>query len=169
MKPFTSSLRPLLAAFALALGGLSAQAATVSYTGLTDSGPLAGTGFSGNFSYADPLAGYDGSVDLDSFTLDFAGDTYTLLSGDLPAVAWFVGGTFVGIDYLDTDSFSTAVALTAGFSDISEAFFSYQPARGNQGLGSFTGFTTTAVPEPGSVALLLAGLGLLGASRRRAG
>jgi hypothetical protein len=160
-----TTLRQLLAASSLALACLSAPAATVNYAGVVDSGPLSGSAFSGSFSYADPSAAFDGSVDLDAFTLDFNGQTYTLASGDLPAVAWFAGGSFLGVDYLDLDSFGTAVQLTAGFFDLSEALFSYQVGSTDQGLGGFTEFTT--VPEPTSAALLLVGLGLLSASRRR--
>ncbi len=167
MKSFTSSLRPLLAASALALGCLGAQATTVNFTGMTDSGPLSGSAFSGSFTYAEPVSGFDGAVDLDSFLLDFDGHTFTLADADLPALAWFAAGSFLGVDYTDTDSFSTAVTLVAGFFDLSEAFFSYQPVGADQGLGSITAFTTQVVPEPGSIALLLAGLGAIGATRRR--
>ncbi len=159
-----TTLRTLLAASTLTLAGWQAQAATVDYTGQADSGPLVGTTFSGRFSFDDPAAGFDGSVNLSSFTLNFNGQTYTLASGDTPALAWFAGGSFLGVDYVDQDSFSTAVQLTAGFTALSEAVFSYQPAGAAQGLGGFTGFT--AVAEPSSLALLAGALGLLANTRR---
>lgn len=168
MKPDTHPnpvLRSLLAAATLALACFATQAAraaNVDYTGLVDSGPLLGNSFSGSFSYADPAAGYDGSVALGSFTLNFNMQTYTLASGDTPALAWFAGGSFLGVDYVDLDSFGTAVQLTAGFSDLAEATLSYQPTGAAQGLGGFTGFTTVgAVPEPVPLALVLIALAVL--------
>ena len=166
MTPFLNITKPLCAAALLAAASLTAQATTVAYTGLIDSGPLIGSSFGGGFSYADPSAGFDGSVDLDSFTLAFAGRSYTLASADLTPVAWFVGGAFVGIDYLDLDSAPPAVAFLAGFTDLSQALFSYDVPGAGQGFGGFTSLTT--VPEPASILLLLAGLGLVAATRRRA-
>ena len=161
-------LRYLLLATAMIWAGLSAQAATVNYTGSVDSGPLTGSVFSGSFSYADPTAGLDGALDLDGFTLDFNGNTYTRATADLVPQAWFSGGSFLGIDYLDADSFATSVQLVAGFFNLSEALFSYPVTGQVQGLGGFTRFTavTAAVPEPSSIALLLAGLGWMVALRR---
>ena len=168
MKSKLITLRPVLAAVALhlclALGCVSAQAAVTRYTGLVDSGPLAGSLFSGSFSYADPVAGFDGAVDLGSFTLNFNARTHTLAAADLPAVAWFAGGSFVGVDYVDLDSPGMAVQLTAGFTALADAVFSYQPTGAAQGLGGFTSFS--AVPEPATLALLLAAVGGLAASRQ---
>jgi hypothetical protein len=162
---FRKPLRAAMLAAVLAMASLASQAALVTYTGQTDPvGPLPDTPFSGSFSYADPVAGFDGSVALDNFTLDFAGQSYTLAGADAPAVAWFVGGIFVGIDYIDLDSASPAVAFTAGFADLSEASFSYFVGD-SQGLGGFT--TLTTVPEPATATLLLAALGLAAIRRRR--
>lgn len=167
---FRKPLRAATLATILALASLGSQAALVNYTGKTDPiGPLPDAPFSGSFSYADPGAGFDGQVALDSFSLDFAGQTYTLAGADAPAVAWFVAGSFVGIDYFDFDSGSPAVAFTAGFSDLSEASFSYFVGD-SQGLGGFTSLTAvTTVPEPATASLLLlAALGGAAARRRSA-
>ena len=162
-------LRPLLLATAMTWAGVSAQAATFNYTGAVDAGPLTGSAFSGSFSHAEPAARLDGALDLDSFTLDFNGNTYTLATADLAPQAWFASGSFLGIDYLDTDSFATSVHLVAGFFDLSQALFSYQVSGQDQGFGGFTRFTavTAAVSEPSSIVLLLGGLGLMVALRRR--
>lgn len=164
MTSIRSKLRPLVAATTLTLACLSAQAALVNFTGYVDSGPLTGSSFSGSFSYVDPVSGFDGPVLLDSLALEFAGLSFSLASADTNPLAWFVGGSFVGIDYMDLDSFSTTVQMLAGFFDLSEAVFSYDTGdTAGQGLGGFTSFST--VPEPGSLGLVLAGL--LCAGRRR--
>ena len=165
---FLNTLRATLAAATLTLASVAAHAAVVDYTGLVDSGPLLGSLFSGSFAYADPAPGFDGAVDLSAFTLNFNSQTYTLASADAPATAYFVAGSFVGVDYLDQDSFGTAVQLTSGFSDLSEALFSYQPTGAAQGLGGFTSFTAVGtVAEPAALALVLGALGALGVVRRR--
>lgn len=163
---FLSRLRPLLAATSLGLACLSAQAALVNYTGLVDSGPLAGSAFSGSFSYADPATGFDGPVLLDSFVLNFEGLSYTLATADTDPVAWFAAGSLLGVDYQDLDSPGPAVQLLAGFFDLSEALFSYDVGgTAGQGLGGFSGFAS--VPEPGTLGLVTAGL-LVGWRRRKA-
>ena len=155
-RPSLNALRTTLAVSTLALTTWAAQAAVVNYTGLVDSGPLLGSVFSGSFAYADPAAGFDGAVDLSAFTLNFNAQTYTLAGADVPATAYFVAGSFVGVDYLDQDSFGTAVQLTSGFSELSEALFSYQPTGAAQGLGGFTSFTAGGtVPEPAPLALVV--------------
>lgn len=158
-----------IATAALLAATLPAAAAVFSFSGLTDSGPRPDGPFSGQFSFADPVAGFEGSVALDSFTLLAFGQTYELADADGPATAFFVGGVFTGVDFFDQDSVDLDmrpnVSLVAGFFDASEAFFSYEAADG-QGFGSID-FEPAPVPEPTTLAAVLAGLALLGRSRRR--
>jgi hypothetical protein len=129
-----------IATAALLAATLPATAAVFSFSGLTDSGPLPDSPFSGQFSFADPVAGFDGSVALDSFTLLAFGQTYALADADSPATAFFVGGVFTGVDFFDQDSLDVDtrpnVSLVAGFFDPTEAFFSYATANDAQGFGS---------------------------------
>jgi hypothetical protein len=168
-----SRLKPLLAAALLACAGLSAQAASFTFSGVTDSGSLDGTAFSGSFSYAGPAAGFDGSIDLSAFSLRFAGNSYALGGADAGTtpVAWFSAGSFVGLDYQDSSAADPAlrpvVNLVAGFTQFSEAYLAYDTTGGGiEGFGSYT-VTAVPVPEPASGAMLLAGLGLVGLLVRR--
>lgn len=163
-------LKTLALALALSLSSLAAQAdVIVNISGSTDAtGPQPSQPLSGSLRFADVAAGFSGSVDLTDFTLSFLGETYSLTDADFTPVAWFDAGNFLGVDFFDFDDASRAsVALTAGFFDISEAFFSYGTvADGLQGFGSVT-FTIQqqSVPLPGT--LVLAGLGLFALARRR--
>ncbi len=168
--------RRVLAALLLASGAAAAQAASFSFTGFTDSGPLTGQAFSGSFSYDEPLSGFDGSVALQAFALDFAGNAYNLATADASTtpVAAFAAGSFIGIDFQDTATLDLdlrpQVQFTAGFFDLNQAFFSYV---GRDALGSplqgFGSYSVSAVPEPAGLALALAGLTTLAALRRRRG
>ena len=160
----SSGLKPLVAACLLACASLGAQAATFNFSGVTDSGPNIGVAYSGSFSFADPAPFFNDSVDLDAFSLDFMGETYTLADADFTPLAWFAFGNFLGVDYFSSGPGRPEVALVAGFFDLSEALFSYTVS-GDQGLGSLA---FVAVPEPASLALALAGLALMGGLGARA-
>jgi hypothetical protein len=158
----------LTALAALLLCSAAAQAASFSFSGSTDSGPLDGISFSGSFSYSDIALPVDGEAPLTGFTLSFAGQSYTLASATQTPTAVFVGGSFVGLSYLDDASGDTAarpqVAFTPGFFDLSDAYLAYVGAGAQGGFGSYA---VAAVPEPATLALWLGGVALLGAVRSR--
>ncbi len=163
-----STTRAVLAGgAALALCATAAQATTYTFSGSTDSGPLQGATFSGQFSYSDVGLPSDGEVALSSFTLSFAGRAYTLASATSAATAAFAGGSFVGLSYLDDASADTAlrpqVGFTPGFVALGDAYFAYV---GSGGLGGFGSYGVSAVPEP--AAWLLLALGGAAVARRAA-
>ena len=163
----TLSARHTAAALALAalLSAGHALAADSLFTlnGSTDSGPLAGTTFVGSFAYDAGAAvnGFSGDITLSAFTLQFAGQTYSLDSADSLPVAAFANGQFLGLAYVDADAADTggrpALALVPGFTGFAgDAYMSYVGAAGMAGFGDYS---ISAVPEPVSAWLLLAGLG----------
>ena len=166
--------RPTLAmAFSLALGlsSLYAQAASYTFTGVTDSGPLAGVTFSGQFSHADSPDGsaLDGDLPLTAFSLSFNGQTYALAAD---SVAAYAQGQFLGLVHSDTASTDTGtrphIGLVPGFTDFSQAHFFYTGAQGDTGFGSYTVSAITPVPEPTLPVLALCGAGVAAwAARRR--
>ncbi|MCC9647588.1 PEP-CTERM sorting domain-containing protein [Rubrivivax sp. JA1029] len=171
--------RQLLSAAALAatlFAGLPApaQAALYRIDGAVDYGPLDGSTISGSVGFEDPAAGYDGSLELNSFTLDFAGHRYTLdmADADILPLAWFSGGSLLGVDlsFVTGDPFvQPLLQLVAGFGSASEAYLAYDTTgAGTEGLGSLV-FTevTQDVPEPAGPALVMAALAAAALARRR--
>lgn len=171
--------RQFLSAAALAatlFAGLAApaQAALYRIDGAVDYGPLDGSTFSGSFGFEDLVAGYDGRLELSSFTLDFAGHRYTLDgadTGSLP-VAWFSSGELLGIDVSFTFAdpvFQPLLQLVAGVGSAADAYLAYDTTGGGtEGFGSIV-FTevTQDVPEPAGAALVMAALAAAALARRR--
>lgn len=153
----------LIAACALlAAAAHAANAATVNFQGALDAGPLAGTSFSGHYSYDDSQvtgAGFE-QVALSAFSLSFLGDTFTLKPA---ASADFDSGVFLGLSYTDSRTGYT-LSLTSGSLDASDAFLHHRPTVGVESSG---GYTVSAVPEPGTYALLITGLCSLSLLARR--
>jgi hypothetical protein len=140
--------------------------------GSTDSvGPLPALAFQGQFAYDASAAtgSFTGDIPLSSFTLHFAGQVYSLATADSAPVAAFADGQFLGIGYVDADASDSAtrphLALVAGFTSFAdEAYLGYEVA----GLGGMGSYSISAVPEPASLALLLAGCAVIGLRARRA-
>lgn len=154
-------LRPLLIAVA-ALVAASAQAATYNFNGVINAGPLNGADFSGSYSFdASQVNAADyQQIALSAFTLSFNAQTFSL---NPSATADFSAGTFLGLSYITADA-GYSLTMNSGSVDVTDAFLNYRPTGGVESNG---GYSISAVPEPESYALMLAGLGLVGWLARR--
>ena len=155
--------RPVLIA-AAALIAASAQAATFNFNGTIDAGPLAAdsVNFSGSYDVDTSAltgAGFE-SLSLTAFSLNFLLNSYTLTTG---ATADYQDGVFLGLTYSFAGANHT-LNMTSGSMDLSDAYLHYQPTGGIESSGSYS---VSAVPEPESYALMLAGLGVVGFIARR--
>ncbi|MGD1900947.1 MAG: hypothetical protein ACFB9N_01755 [Geitlerinemataceae cyanobacterium] len=150
-----------------AIAAAPATAATVTYDFdvAIDSGELDGQAFSGSFSFDDEvLTGTDEEfIAVDALSFDFLSLEYTEADG-FPEVVFF-DGDFLGLEF-SADDF----AFTAGFFDLSEAFFSYDGE-----VASGTGDVVfalredeepTSTPEPAGL-LAIGAAGIAIARRRR--
>jgi len=155
-------LRKIALAFfaALSLAG-AAHAGVYTLTGSFEADPDTVV-LTGSFAFDDAVVaagGFDGTFDLTSLSFSFQGQTYTLADATDPYVQ-FEGGTLTGPNALFETSGGGTLSLQSFFSS---SYFTYT-VNGNDTLGTLT---ATAVPEPASFALALAGLGALGFAARR--
>lgn len=152
----------LLALAAVLLAAGSAQATTTyNFSGVIEDGLLAGQTFGGSFSFDETLLQADTEwLDLSALQFVFAGQIYTLAGADANSTAVvFSGGQVVGIDAVYTGGTMDFV-LSNGFG--SPYLFYVQGS--DFGSGSYT---VSAVPEPSTWAMGLAGLAAIGAISRR--
>ena len=167
------TLLSLAASAALLLAPALSSAASFTFEGQIDDGPLATEAFAGTFEFdaSSVTLTFTGDLPLMAFSMLLFGQTYTLASADTEPMAAFFEGSFLGLSYVDANApdllVRPAVSMVPGFLSITDAYLSYyqsaDPSAGLAGFGSIT-----VVPEPAAMLLMLAGLGVVGGMARRA-
>lgn len=163
-------IRSVLAS-AVLVGSLSASQAAVqawNVSGTLDSGHYAGQSFLGTFSFDDALLMGTGQewLAVDALTLSFAGTSFTLADADGPTEVAFSDGAMLGLSF-SASAKEPQITFVPGFTSLAEAFVAYDTSLGLSGAGDAV---LSPVPEPESIALMLAGLGVVGLlARRRVG
>lgn len=169
-----NTLLTLIASAALMLAPALSQAASYTFSGQIDDGPLLGQAFAGSFEFdaTSVTPTFEGNLPLSAFSMLLAGQTYTLASADAAPVAVYYDGSFLGLSYIDGDAADPLlrpfVALVPGFLSLTDAYLAYdRSTNANAGEAGFGSFSVAVVPEPAALLLMLAGLGVVGGVARR--